>query len=216
MPEANACFPHENRPYYLVLGNLLQGPFRITTYFKALSSLVSHLDLLNTNLLYMPADTNLQFIREKICQVRSAIMYSMSNDLVKLPNNIVSAVKVDEEGQLWFVCNRPSASIAQYDPSFPARLHFYRKGTMFHMEVSGKATIVEEPGEEIPFEQYGSTPPLLIRMSINNVEYTEPHEKKKGKLELIIEKGYQWVLRTIATGHDNRSVLSKLSSMKRA
>jgi len=145
----------------------------------------------------MAVDTNLQFIREKIYQVRSAIMYTMSNDLVKLPNNIVSAVKVDEEGQLWFTCNQPGKDINQIDLNFPARLHFYRKGTMFHIEVSGKATIVKEDNIDLNTAGSGMKAPLLIKMSMNSVAYTEPHEKKKNVLAAWLEKSYQWMIRTI-------------------
>jgi hypothetical protein len=43
-------------------------------------------------------------------------MYSSSDDLIRLPNNIVSAVNVDEEGQLWFA-DRPYLP-EQYPASF--------------------------------------------------------------------------------------------------
>jgi hypothetical protein len=134
----------------------------------------------------------------------------MSNDLVKLPNSLVSAVEVDEEGMLWFVCGRPAGDINQYNLSFPVRLHFYRKGTMFHLEVSGKATIVQDDLEN------DTEGPLLIKMSMNNIEYTEPHEKKKGKVESLLEKGYLWIMKNVALPHDNRSALSKLNSMREA
>ena len=48
-----------------------------------------------------------KFIREKVYGLHSAVMYSMSNELIKIPNNIITAVKVDEEGQLWFISKRP-------------------------------------------------------------------------------------------------------------
>src|SRR6476469_3345757 len=90
----------------------------------------------------MANDLNLQFIREKVYQLRSAIMYSMSNELVKIPNNVVTALRIDEEGQLWFLSKRPAQFVSECEQDFPARLHFYRKGTNFFVEVSGKATIV--------------------------------------------------------------------------
>jgi general stress protein 26 len=96
----------------------------------------------------MLTDNNLQFIRQKIYRVRSAIMYSMSNELIKIPNCLVEAVNVDNEGQLWFICKPPSHRVDQCVSSFPARLHFYRKGTFFHIEVSGKATIMNEIGSD--------------------------------------------------------------------
>jgi hypothetical protein len=85
------------------------------------------------------------------------------------------------------------------------------------MEVSGKATIVnEEPGT--PFITTTSTKqkPLLIKMSMNTIEYSEPQEKKKNKVEVMLEQGYKWLLKTIAISHDTRPILAKLQSMNRA
>jgi len=165
----------------------------------------------------MRTDPNLQFIREKICEIRSAIMYSMSNDVVKLPNNIVNALKVDNEGNLWFSCNRPPEYVDQCEKSFPVRLHFYRKGAFFHIEVSGKATIVSDDTVN-PFitTTQSKLKPLLIKMSMSSIEYSEPQEKKKNRVEVILEQGYKWVLRTIAVSHDTRPILAKLQSMNRA
>ena len=159
----------------------------------------------------MTNDINLQFIREKIYTVRSAIMYSMSNELIKLPNCIVTAVKVDNEGQLWFTCKPPGYEVDQCASSFPARLHFYRKGTFFHIEVSGKATIMNDVYTDNQKEKS-----LLVKMTMNSVEYTEPQEKKRSRIDAIMEQGYRWLLRNIASPHDRRPVLSKLQSMNRS
>ncbi len=155
----------------------------------------------------MAIDNNLQFIREKIYEIKTAVMYSMSNGVVRLPNSIVQVVKIDEEGNLWFVC---TPSMRQLDPAecvFPARLHFYRKGKFFRVEVSGKATIMNneavttQPGEK----------PLLIKMTMNNVEYNQAQEKRpKSKLETVVTDTYKWLLRTIAIPRQEKSVLSKL------
>jgi general stress protein 26 len=159
----------------------------------------------------MSTDNNLQFIREKINTVKSAIMYSMSNELIKIPNCIVEAVEVDNEGQLWFICKPPVHQLDQCETSFPARLHFYRKGTFFHIEVSGKATIVNNVYTDNSKEQS-----LLIKMTMSTVEYTEPQERKRTKVETMLESGYRWLLRTIAIPHDQRSILSKMHTMNRA
>lgn len=159
----------------------------------------------------MTTDTNLQFIREKIYTVRSAIMYSMSNELIKLPNCIVEAVKVDNEGHLWFICKPPVHQVDQCETSFPARLHFYRKGTQFHIEVSGKATIVNHVHSDNSTEKN-----LLVKMTMNTVEYTEPQERRKTKVEAILENGYKWLLRTVAVPHDQKPMLPRMQSMNRA
>ena len=164
----------------------------------------------------MRNDPNLQFIREKIYHVRSAIMYSMSNDLVRLPNNIVTALRVDNEGNLWFTCSRPSGYVDQCEKTFPARLHFHRKGASFHIEVSGKATIINRDVDGQFITANGKESPILIRMSMNTIEYSEPVERKKNRVEMILEQGYRWLLRTVAISHDSKPVLAKLQSMNRA
>ncbi len=157
-------------------------------------------------------DTNLQFIREKIYRVRSAIMYSMTDELIKLPNSIITAIKVDDEGQLWFLCNRPAHSLEYCSQTFPVRLHFYRKGTFFHLEISGKAEIVNNNyvGEE------GQPKPLLIKMSMANIEYTEQEDKRKSTVEQWLDKAYGWAARHIAVSHNSKPVLSRLQSMNQS
>lgn len=157
----------------------------------------------------MVNDTNLQFIREKVCELRSAIMYVTSNGLVKLGNDIVTALKVDDEGQLWFITNRPTHA-EECEESFPARLLFYKKGVNFFLEVSGKATIVSTTY----FSQGKGEPrgcKVLVKMGMTNIEYTEPHTRKpKKKIEVIAENCYDWFLRTISVPHNSDSVLKRL------
>ena len=162
----------------------------------------------------MASDNNLQFIREKIYEIRNAFMYSMSNGLVKIPNNILYVVKVDEDGQLWFVCTAPAQRVEECEAVFPARLLFYKKGKFFHIEVSGKATIVKDSQQtdtSLPASNDDSAQPVLLKMSMMNVEYTSAAEnRQKGKLEVMLENGYKWMLRNLAIPRHEKSVFSKL------
>lgn len=159
----------------------------------------------------MTTDMNLQFIRTKINQLRTAVMYSMSNSILRLPNGIISAIKVDDEGQLWFISRGPVAGVKEYEQSFPARLCFYRKGYDFHVEVSGKATVVNNQYTGVDTEEAGGEKVLLIKMSMLNIEYTEPHTRRpKNKVESWLENSYKWFLRTAAIQHNSASVLAKL------
>ena len=157
----------------------------------------------------MTLDVNLREIREKIFQLRTAIMYSMSNDVCKLPNSIVNAVRVDDQGQLWFVCQKPLHDVVEYEESFPVRLHFYHKGVCFHLEVSGKASIVDEDYTgSIPDDSRSAGKLMLVCMSMNAVEYTEPYGKKeRSRLEQWMEKGYKWMLSHVP--HPSKPVFSK-------
>ena len=155
----------------------------------------------------MPVDNNLQFLREKIYEIKSAVMYSMSDDVVRLPNNIVSVVKVDDEANLWFICTPPNRQLDASECVFPARLHFYRKGKFFHVEVSGKATIMNY---ESSTSVSGGDKPLLIKLNMTNVAYSEANEKKQTFIESLLRGTYKWMLKTIALPRQERSVLSKM------
>jgi len=140
-------------------------------------------------------------------------MYSMSNSLVRLPNDIVTAVKVDEEGQLWFLSHSPAHLLKECEQVFPVRLHFFRKGYDFFVEVSGKATIMNNMSPSGVLYTEGENPKnaVLIKMTMANIEYTEPHAKReKTKLQLVAEKSYRWMLRNIGFQHTEGSVFSKL------
>lgn len=161
----------------------------------------------------MTNDTNLRFIREKIYEIRSAVMYSMSNGLIRVPNNIVHVIKVDDEGMLWFLCPPPSHKLEECECVFPARLLFYRKGKYFHLEVSGKATIInnEYDGLSNTGSEESRGKSLLIKMNMINVEYSAANEKReKGKWEYFLENGYKWVMKNLALPREEKSVFSKL------
>jgi len=162
----------------------------------------------------MVNDSNLQFIREKVCALRNAVMYVSSDGLVKLGNDIVTAVKVDEDGHLWFVTNRPAQIVSECEQCFPVRLRVYRKGVGYYMEISGRATIVSSDYSfnDMPSgSKKANEKKVLVKLEMRNIEYTEPHAKRpKGKIETMMETCYSWFLRTIAVQHDSSSVLKKL------
>ena len=164
----------------------------------------------------MTNDSNLQFIREKILHIRSAVMYSMSNALVKIPNNIVTAINVDDEGHLWFLAKRPMQYVEECEQNFPARLVFYRKGIPFYLEVSGNAIIVNNGYNIINDTEcivdMKEEKPVLIIMSMKNIEYTESGEKKeKNWLERLLDESFRLSPHTIAFSRHSNSVLQKLN-----
>jgi hypothetical protein len=120
----------------------------------------------------MANDYNLQFIERKLNEVRTAVMYTEGNNVVKLPNDIVTFIKVDDAGKLWFTARKPNCELVQYDQCFPLRLFFYRKGIGYYIEANGVANIAgkddtEEMKHELPEGTY------LVKMTPHLVEYTE-------------------------------------------
>ena len=137
----------------------------------------------------MNIDSNLLFIKDKIYEVHSAIMYNFSNEVIRLPNSIVNVVKVDDEGKLWFTCDQPVYQPELYTGLFPVRLQFYRKGKLFHLEVSGTAEIENDLRDES--EVLANR--LLIKMKMKNISYTEAPEKAREDLRQWFNKVYRFL-----------------------
>ncbi|MET0466323.1 MAG: hypothetical protein ABW007_24410 [Chitinophagaceae bacterium] len=153
----------------------------------------------------MAQDTNLQFIRERISELKNAIMYNNSQDVLRVPNNIAEAVEVDQEGMLWFTIKRPSGYMQQCDQVFPARLNFYKKGFDHRVEVSGRTTVVN-------YISNGAKEDIvLLKMDMTEVEYTEPvAEKSETSIEKYVKQAYNWFLRTFSLEHREHSVFPKV------
>jgi general stress protein 26 len=128
----------------------------------------------------MLSETNLTFLQEKISDLRSALFYSLSNAVLKMPTTIVTALKVDEVGQIWFFVNRPMQNIQEFDKEFPARLNFFKKGKDFYLNIRGKACIVNDP-EEVnglvsvsdEVKEKALSQLVLVKVQIQTVEYMD-------------------------------------------
>ncbi|MDZ4810691.1 MAG: hypothetical protein SGI96_20840 [Bacteroidota bacterium] len=160
-------------------------------------------------------DTNLRFISEKIADLQTAVMYSMSNSLIKLPNDVVTFVKVDENGQLWFLSHLPCQSLKECEQVFPARLHFFRKGRNYFVEVSGKATVMSKVPSTSSFDTFSdkAKKAVLIKMTMSNIQYVEPganHVKPKWKE--LAETTHTWMLRNITFRHPATSSISNFNN----
>lgn len=138
----------------------------------------------------MLSDAHLLFLQQKIEDIQSALFFSMTDSVLKIPNNIVTALKVDEVGQIWFLLNRPSQSIQEFDKEFPVRLNFFRKGKPFYLTITGKAFILTDP-EELnslisvaeDIKQKALDQLILVKVRIEHVEYVESR----------LRKNYAWV-----------------------
>src|SRR5262245_19558413 len=125
----------------------------------------------------MSKENNLAFLKERINEIKSAIFYSLASEPWRTPVSIISILKVDEQGQLWFFIKKPAPLTNE---SFPARLQFYRKGKPFYMYVSGLATLNEVPATVHDFTDIGQQEEetalqnlILVRMKMVKAEYYE-------------------------------------------
>lgn len=132
----------------------------------------------------MAAENNLAFLKARINEIKSAILYNMTSELVRIPVSIISILRVDDCGSLWFFLKKPLQLMTGYEKSFPAHLQFYRKGKPFYIHVSGHAIVADEEEMQKGFDMPGSEMEstalqnlLLIKFKMIKVEYYEQKNK---------------------------------------
>jgi general stress protein 26 len=86
-------------------------------------------------------------LNSKMMELRSALFFTESASLLKLPTHVISDVEIDEKGQIWFAIPRPVQQIEEFDKEMPAKLDFFKKGKEFYVKVRGKALLIADPAE---------------------------------------------------------------------
>ena len=81
----------------------------------------------------------MQVLKSKIMELQSALLFTESSSIVKLPTHVISDVELDNEGNIWFVIPKPAMQIEAYDKEIPAKLDFFKKGKDFFVKVRGMA-----------------------------------------------------------------------------
>jgi hypothetical protein len=146
----------------------------------------------------MTIDSNKEFIQNKLGQIESAVMYPMSSDVGKLPNDVIHFLKVDDYGQIWFAGHKPRGWVRTYDQRFPVRLLFYRKGIEFYIETSGVATIANAE-EILQHRDLINDGAVLYKMTPTLLEYTQTRKPQPAagtnKFSNIF---YNWFMRLLA------------------
>ena len=51
---------------------------------------------------------------------------------------------------------------------------------------------------------------VLVKMTMKNIEYREPHAVTKTRLQVLVEKSYQWMLRHVGFSKHEGSVFNKI------
>lgn len=146
----------------------------------------------------MTTDTNREFIQDKLSQVENAVMYPMSDNIGKLPNDVIHFLRIDDCGQIWFTGHKPRGWVRTYDQQFPVKLLFYRKGVDFYIETSGVATIAN-PEEILQNRNDIGQSCVLFKMTPSLLEYTEtgkPHGTPG--LNKLTSGIYNWFMRLLA------------------
>ncbi len=119
-------------------------------------------------------DEHLDFISTKIDQLRIAIFRAEIRSVLKLPNNIISTLKTDNNGNIWFFTSCNGSYAKDIDRKFYACLDYYQKGRDYRLRVNGTASIVEDFDDAAitTIEQIKDNI-VLIKFKILEAEYFE-------------------------------------------
>lgn len=86
-------------------------------------------------------------LKSKITELQSALFFTESSSIVKLPTHVISETEVDAEGQIWFVIPKPAQHIDAFDKEMPAKLDYFKKGTACFVKVTGTAFLITDTTE---------------------------------------------------------------------
>ncbi|HAZ92481.1 MAG TPA: hypothetical protein DCX70_03550, partial [Chitinophagaceae bacterium] len=82
-------------------------------------------------------DSNLEFLKERIKEIKIALFRSESYSELQLPNNVISTLQMDNDGNIWFFTSCAGDYADNVEKSFFASLDYYKKGTDCRIRVSG-------------------------------------------------------------------------------
>jgi len=147
----------------------------------------------------MRTENNLCFLKQRVFEIKSALLFNLSDDLIKIPASIITVLRIDDEGQLWFFANKPSQKLFDNEKKFPARLQFYRKGKPFYLHIAGvaqiddqKENIHELTGLEQEAENKAMQGLVLIKVKMTKAGYYEqrPHADSHNLIRSIFQNLY--------------------------
>lgn len=126
----------------------------------------------------MDANHQLSFLQQRIEEIGSAIFYNLSESVLKLPTSIVTTLKVDEFGFVWFMIQKPTQNLSEFEKEFPVKLDYYRKGTGYFLQVTGQGFMVTDPEEmnhlvDLPddVKQSAGHNMALVKVKIQKADY---------------------------------------------
>lgn len=130
----------------------------------------------------MVSDIHVGFMRDRILEIGSALFANTGNATFKLPTSIISVLRVDETGNVWFFLNHPNVYMDDAERSFPANLDFYRKGKPFFLKVAGRAAVITDPeaireiaGDRAANHSFSRV--MLVKVAVEHAAYFEQRER---------------------------------------
>ena len=128
----------------------------------------------------MATNQQLNFLQEKIREIGSALFFNLSESVLKLPTSIVTTLKVDDYGFVWFFVQKPMQNLKEFEKEFPVRLDFFRKGSGCFLQVNGKGWVNTDPEEMNSFviipedaKRLATNEMVLVKVKIMRADYYE-------------------------------------------
>ena len=131
---------------------------------------------------------NLLFLQKKIGEIKIARFSAEIDAGLQLPNNIVSTLKTDSDGNIWFFSSCRGEHAKNIDQDFYAYLEYYQKGGAYRLRTGGRATIIHD--ETVPYytKSKNSIDNLvLIRFKIMTAEYFEERSLHTSSLKTRVK-----------------------------
>ncbi|HMC87147.1 MAG TPA: hypothetical protein VKI61_16595 [Chitinophagaceae bacterium] len=126
----------------------------------------------------------ISFLQPRITNIGTALFFS--ENILPFPAYIITALKADDEGCIWFFIGKDQGKIVSPDLVFPSDLEFYRKGYAYTIRIKGQASIVNDKkilhdllGKGIPVKEEILAGMSLIKVKIESAEYKELVARKK-------------------------------------
>ncbi len=122
-------------------------------------------------------DSNLDFLKEKIKDIKIAFFKTELNPELQLPDNIIQTLKVEDDGTVWFFTSCNGKHVENIDRSFYAYLNYQKKGGGCRLQLSGKACLVKNDDDGLfsicnyAKGSYGKL--VLVKMKIMQAEFSE-------------------------------------------
>lgn len=147
--------------------------------------------------------SDMHFLQNKIQELKSALFFSQNTALLRIATAIISVLKVDELGQMWFFIPKPQQALHEFDREFPVRMQFFRKGKKFFLHIWGKAFIVTDPEEvnNLVFDdirELARNNQVLIKVKMMQADYFESLAPghQAGWWNDLRNQIYSWLLNT--------------------
>lgn len=135
-----------------------------------------------TTKFYKDAETteSKNLIRQQIMTLGSALFFTENESLLKLPVHVINNVQVDDEHQIWFLIQRPTQALTEFDAELPAKLDFFKKGIPYHVKVKGTASVIDNrtKANELAGIGVDTSALVVVKVTIKSTEYFQTVQQR--------------------------------------